>query len=116
MSEQIKTLETNEYLVREGEESQDMYYLQSGTLAVVKRKGDKTQQIGTIYSGEIVGEMSFLDEEPRSASVKAVTDCTLTVIPRAKFDASMKQLPKWYQALVHTLLDRLRKANTRIKV
>jgi len=111
-----KILKPQEYLVREGEESHDMYYLQSGTLAVVKRRGDGEQQIGTIYSGEIVGEMSFLDEEPRSASVKAISECTLTVIPRKKFEASMKQLPKWYQALVHTLLDRLRKANSRIKV
>tara|TARA_R110000868_G_scaffold159516_17_gene388453 strand:- start:8289 stop:8636 length:348 start_codon:yes stop_codon:yes gene_type:complete len=112
----VKVLKPEEFLVREGEASQDMYYLQSGTLAVVKRKGDGMHQIGTIYSGEIVGEMSFLDEEPRSASVKAISECVLTVIPRKKFEQSMKQLPKWYQALVHTLLDRLRKANSRIKV
>lgn len=111
-----KVLKPEEYLVREGEDSLDMYYLQSGTLAVVKRRGDNTRQIGTIYAGEIVGEMSFLDEEPRSASVRAISECVLTVIPRTKFDASMKGLPKWYQALVHTLLDRLRKANSRIKV
>ena len=53
----------NEYLIREGEESTEMYYLQSGTLAIFKRKGDQEHQIGTIIAGELVGEMSFLDKK-----------------------------------------------------
>lgn len=61
-----------DFLLHEGEVSSEMYYVQSGTLAVMKRKGDAVHQIGTIISGELVGEMSFLDKEPRSASVKAL--------------------------------------------
>jgi CRP/FNR family transcriptional regulator, cyclic AMP receptor protein len=105
-----------EYLMREGEESNEMYYLNTGTMAVYKRKGDVEQQIGTIYSGELVGEMSFVDNEPRSATVRAISDCELTTIPH---DALMKYLstqPKWYRALVQTLLDRLRRANQRIRI
>lgn len=93
-----------------------MFYLLSGTLGVFKVKGNKEQQIGTIYSGEVVGEMSFLDKEPRSASVKALTDCTLNIIPSEKFERALNAMPAWYKALVNTLLDRLRKANTRIRV
>lgn len=110
------SLEPEEYLIREGEESTQMYFLQTGTMAVFKRKGDATIQIGTIYSGEVVGEMSFLDKEPRSASVKAISDCVLTVIPSEKFEKTLNSLPAWYKALVHTLLDRLRRANSRIRV
>ncbi len=109
-------LEPEEYLIREGEESTQMYFLKSGTMAVFKRKGDATIQIGTIYSGEVVGEMSFLDKEPRSASVKAISDCELTCIPSEKFEKTLNALPAWYKALVHTLLDRLRRANSRIRV
>jgi len=110
------TIEKDEYLVRENEESTQMFFLQSGTLAVFKRRGDVEAQIGTIYAGEVVGEMSFLDREPRSASVKAITECTLVVIPAGKFDKFLADQPKWYRALVHTLLDRLRKANARIRI
>lgn len=110
------SLEPEEYLIHEGEESTQMYFLQSGTMAVFKRKGDSTIQIGTIYSGEVVGEMSFLDKEPRSASVKAISDCVLTAIPSEKFEKTLNALPAWYKALVHTLLDRLRRANSRIRV
>ena len=115
MPELVK-LEADKYLMREGEESTHMYFLQNGTLGVFKMKIDKEVQIGTIYSGELVGEMSFLDKKPRSATVKAISECELLVIPPEKFDAVMNELPQWYTALIKTLLDRLRRANSRIRI
>ena len=109
-------LHPGEYLIREGEESSQMYYLQSGSVAVFKVKGGAEQQIGTIYKGELVGEMSFLDKAPRSASIKAIGECTLLVIPSEKFERFMEKQPKWFRALINTLLDRLRRANARIHV
>lgn len=116
MEANIKRLSSGDVLVREGEQSTEMYYVQSGTLAVFKRKGNQDVQIGNIISGELVGEMSFLDESPRSATVKAMTECELIEIPHEKFHKLMESHPKWFRALLHTLLDRLRKANARVKV
>ena len=116
MSRESIRLNPGDYLLREGEESSEMFYLQTGTLAVFKRKGDQEHQIGNIISGELVGEMSFLDKHPRSASVKAVTECILVIVPHEKLEATLNGLPKWFTALLHTLLDRLRKANARIKI
>jgi len=116
MSDDLLKLNPEDTLVREGEESNEMYYLASGTMGVFKRKGDKEQQIGTIYSGELVGEMSFVDSEPRSASVRAIGECELRVIPKEKLMSYLETQPKWYRALVNTLLDRLRKANARVRI
>ena len=63
MSDEMR-LKKGDYLMREGEESAEMYYLKEGSLSVLKRKGTIESQIGTIYTGEVVGEMSFLDKEP----------------------------------------------------
>jgi CRP/FNR family transcriptional regulator, cyclic AMP receptor protein len=115
MSE-TRVLAPNEYLIRENDESTEMFLLQSGTLAVLKRQGDAEKQIGTIYSGELVGEMSFLDRSPRSASVRAMTDSELAIIPIAKFEKYFQDQPAWYKALVNTLLQRIRKANCKIRV
>jgi CRP-like cAMP-binding protein len=115
MSETVK-LAPNEILMNEGEESKEMYYVQSGNLAVFKKKGDRLQQIGTIMAGELVGEMSFIDGHPRSATVKAITDTELVVVPRDKFVQMIDSHPKWFKALLNTLLDRLRKANARAKI
>jgi CRP-like cAMP-binding protein len=114
--QELIKLNPGDHLLHEGEESREMYYLQSGTLAVFKRKGDKEHQIGTIISGELVGEMSFLDKQPRSATVKAMTESTLIVVPHEKLEKTLDQLPKWFAALLSTLLDRLRKANARIRI
>ncbi len=111
-----KIILKGDYLIREKSESTEMFYLKEGTLGVFKVKGDREVQIETIYSGEIVGEMSFLDKGPRSASVKALTDVTVAVVPREQFDAFMNSLPSWFTALISTLLQRLRKANARIRV
>jgi len=115
VSDTIK-LKAEDYLVREGEESNEMFYLSSGTLAIFQRKGDSERQIGTVYSGELVGEMSFLDNKPRSASVKAVGECELTVIPREKLQKYLSTQPHWYRALVQTMVDRLRRANKRVRI
>jgi CRP-like cAMP-binding protein len=113
---ELTRLHPGELLIHEGDESFQMYYVQSGSLAVFKRKGDKEVQIGTIIAGELVGEMSFLDQHPRSATVKAMTDCELVEVPHEKFQKLLDSHPKWFKALIHTLLDRLRKANARAKI
>ena len=115
MSETI-TLMPNECLVHEGDESTEMYYVQSGALAVFKRKGDQEHQIGSIIAGELVGEMSFLDKNPRSATVKAMSETVLVVIRLEKLEHTLASSPKWFNALLQTLTERLRKANARIRI
>lgn len=89
---EIVHLQPEDVLLREGEESTVMYYLNTGSLAIFKRKGNGEQQIGTIYSGELV------------------------VIKGEKLEELLDKLPKWYRVLLITLTERLRKANARIKI
>lgn len=109
-------LEKDQFLIREGEESNSMFWLQKGQLVVTRRRGNEDIVLGHIFSGELVGELSFLDKEPRSASVKAITDCELIEIPEENYHKVFDGQPKWFQILVKTLCERLRKANARIKI
>lgn len=109
-------LEKGDTLLHEGENSHSMYWLQKGQLSVHKKHGNSEILLGHVYSGEIVGEMSFLDDEPRSATVRALTDCELLEIHNEKYEKIFLTQPKWLQVLIRTLLDRLRRANARIKV
>lgn len=111
----IKKLEKGDLLIREGEQSASMYWLQSGSLRLFKKKGNGFIELGVLHSGELVGEMSFLDDQPRSASVEALSKCDLIEIPRGKFDEVMKTLPSWLNSLVQTLVKRLRTTNNRLK-
>ncbi len=112
-----KTLKKFDVLIQEGERSTAMYLLQSGQLVVTKKKqGSEDIQLGFIYSGELVGEMSFLDNEPRSATVRAVSDCEVIEIPNALMEKVIDNQPAWFRTLLRTLTERLRKTNARVRI
>ena len=112
----VQNLKPNQVLLKEGEHSSSLYWVQSGQLVVTKKRGSEDIILGHIFSGELVGEISFLDNESRSATVKALTECDLIEIPRDTFDKIFATQPKWLEILVKTLAERLRKANARIKI
>ncbi len=88
-----------------------LYIVRSGRLQV--KKGDRV--LGSVGPGEIVGEMSLIDDVLTSSEVVAVEECELLMLPRATFDtmlATDKDLAvKVFKAFCRTLADRLRKAN-----
>lgn len=110
------SLAANKILLSEGEESHSMYLLQEGQLEVSRKDGDKEVILGFINPGEIVGELSFLDQAPRSATVRAVKDCKLAQIPLKTIEEVFKTQPPWLEVFIRTLVTRLRNADARIKV
>ncbi|MFG1482629.1 Crp/Fnr family transcriptional regulator [Halobacteriovorax sp. GFR7] len=108
-------INADQYLIREGDESTEVYILEEGTLGVFKVRNDQEVKIGTIFPGELVGEMSFFDGGPRCATIKALTNSKLIVIPSVKFETYLSKQPKWFRNLLETLIDRIRKASSRIR-
>ena len=72
----------HQFIVREGEETSDLYLLIEGEARAVRRDpGGGEIKLNIIRTGECVGELAFLDGAPRSASVVAETPCQLIKIP-----------------------------------
>lgn len=111
----IKHLKKGDSLVKEGDMSNSMYWVQSGTLRLFKKKGQGFIELGVVHSGEVVGEMSFLDSQPRSASVEALQPCDIVEIPRGNFDEFIGAQPSWMKSLIQTLVKRLRTTNNRLR-
>jgi CRP-like cAMP-binding protein len=63
-----------DYFFREGDIADSMFVLEAGEAAVVK--GDDGHLLRHVVAGQCFGEMSLIDLAPRSASVRAITDCT----------------------------------------
>jgi CRP-like cAMP-binding protein len=72
-------LNVGDVLFREGEAARTLYVVSSGALEVVKRRGDGEVVLGAVLPGECVGEMSFIDMQPRSATVRATVPTELWV-------------------------------------
>ncbi|MFA6236189.1 MAG: cyclic nucleotide-binding domain-containing protein [Bacteriovorax sp.] len=109
-------LKKGQVLINEGEPSDCIYFLRSGELAIYKYDSQSLGHniIGHVEPGEMVGEMSFLDNLPRAATVKANTDCRVSIMNRAEFDKIFHAQDSMIQNLVKTLSERLRKTNSKV--
>ena len=102
-------------LFSEGENSRAMYLLKTGMIRIFKKKGESSIEIDTIHAGQVLGELAFLDGNPRSASGEALTNCELAEISGPTFQAVISKMPDWLKILLKTIVGRLRTASTRIR-
>ena len=92
-----------------GDPGDGCYRLEQGVLKVVITSPWGQERILSMLGpGEIVGELSMIDGLPRSASIFAVRDCTLSFISRKEFVECTNQHPEIYQYLANVLAARLR--------
>ena len=110
-------LEKGKSLFTKGDIFNGMVYLvEDGVLEVYNVSDEKLTLIGHVQPGEFVGEMSLMDGQPRSATVIAKFPSQLLPINLQDYQDCIAKWPKWYQALMKTLLDRLRLANESVRV
>jgi CRP-like cAMP-binding protein len=102
-------------LFREGDGSNAMYLIRTGMIRIFKKKGDSQIEIDTLRSGQIVGEMAFLDGNVRSASAEALIDTELVEISKSIYDSTMIQVPEWLKVLLKAIVARLRSTTTKLK-
>lgn len=98
-------------LIQEGQPVNTLYILLSGLLVVsTSALGDR--EIARLTRGEVVGEMSFIDSRPPSATVKAAQASQVFAIPQAELAAQLDRdlgfAARFYRALAMFLSSRLR--------
>lgn len=111
---QLSFLAPDDYLMKEGDKPDFVYIVKTGRLKAVSHSSGKEIVLGTILPGEFVGEMAYINGEPRSASVIALNPCELIKIPIEKLDHLLFQKPAWSKALVKTLSRRIRFNNEKV--
>jgi CRP-like cAMP-binding protein len=92
-----------------------MYFLKKGMIRLYKKKGDAVIELDTVHTGSVLGELAFLDGNPRSASGEALTECELIEISGSAFQQTLVGMPDWLKILLKTIVTRLRTASTRIR-
>ena len=99
----------------EGDPARSLYVLQSGALEVVKKCGDGEVRLAPVQPGECFGEMSFIDMQPRSATVRATAPSTLWIWTYAaiheRYRADQKCAMLLVMNIARELSRRLRKAD-----
>jgi CRP/FNR family cyclic AMP-dependent transcriptional regulator len=95
-----RTFPAKTVIIREGEAGDSMFIMMAGEVEITKRLGvvldEETPNERIIIrlkaeEGVCFGEMSLLEDEPRSATVTALTDCQLMEMARQDFFKLIKQ-------------------------
>jgi CRP-like cAMP-binding protein len=104
-----------EFLVKEGEEATAFFLICEGQAEVVKGVGsDDERVVGHLTNRDFFGEMALLDGFPRSASVRAVSDCECLVLARWDFLGVLKTSPDVALSILPVLSRRLRECEDQI--
>ncbi len=110
-----RVVKKGEYLFREGDPSLAMYVIKSGKLGILKSKGNSEITLAELGPGDMLGEMAFFDQKPRSASARAIADSAVIELPFKALNAQFKTFPEWSKAIMRTVNNHLRNANQKIK-
>ena len=103
-------------IVAEGEPSQSLYILLSGRAKVQRSDSEGKEVIlAVLGSGDFFGEMSLIDEAPRSASVITLESCDFMSINKDAFRAMLLQSAEMCMAVMKGMVRRLREADRKIE-
>ncbi|MCB9229639.1 MAG: cyclic nucleotide-binding domain-containing protein [Deltaproteobacteria bacterium] len=107
------TFGEGQVLFRQGEKGGDLYFLHEGKVDLVVRDDESGKEVtvATLGSKSVIGTMSFLEGEPRSATAKARSEVRCIKISQVQRDRLLQQVPSWFRILIKDLAGNLRRLN-----
>lgn len=104
-------VEAGRVLARQGGLGLEVFLVLEGE-ARVEQDGRMIARVGP---GEVLGEVSLIDQKPRSATVIADTPMVLLVVPSRSFAALLDEVPALRRKVMVALCERLRAADARVE-
>ena len=102
----------NKILITENQPLENLYLLLEGSVSVSIVAQDRLRELAVLTSGEIFGELSFMDNRLPTASVETLEECLVLSVPRQKISNRLQQdigfSARFYRAIATFLATRLR--------
>jgi CRP/FNR family cyclic AMP-dependent transcriptional regulator len=112
---QHRSYPKHSFMLRAGERSDALYIILSGRAKIVIDDGEGREvTLTTIGPSEFFGEMSLIDEKPRSASVEALESCEVLYIAKPEFMSCLKDNFDAAMLILKSVVSRLREADRKI--
>jgi len=106
-----KELEEQVVLFNQGDAGNELFIVQQGRIAIFVPSTDKPgdeRPIRIFEAGEVLGEMALIDDQPRSASARALDASTVLALSADDFQQLIRQHPEMALAVMAGLNDRIR--------
>src|SRR5437763_12114211 len=105
-----------EIIVEQGEKSNTLFIILTGRVRVVTSdKRGREVILATLQPGDYIGEMSLIDNEPHSATVRAEVQTDMLALGRAEFARCLPENSSLSYAIMRGLVHRLRAADRQIE-
>jgi NTE family protein len=102
-------LDSGATLLRQGDISDDVYFVLSGRLhAFSEAESGARKILSEIGRGESIGELALFTGEPRSATIVAVRDTLLVKVTRAMIERAIMQDPEIEMSMMRLVIRRFR--------
>jgi CRP-like cAMP-binding protein len=98
-------------IIHEGTIGSNAYLILSGSVEVFKKVGDEKLVLSRLVKGNIFGEMSLVDEKPRSATIVALEETEVRILSRERFESMLEQNPRAVIPLLKQVFQRVRYLN-----
>lgn len=106
------SFEPGALLFHENEKSFHFYIIQEGEVEVFKQgTNGELIVLATMGVGNSLGEFAMLDQQPRSASARALTAVTAAKVSAQAYEQLLEELPDWAVSVMRALVERLRATN-----
>ncbi len=104
---QVEHYEPGSVIIEQGTLGSSAYFIRVGEVEVVRRREqDGEEVLGKLGVGDYFGEMALLSNQPRNASVRALTKTTLAVLGKSNFLTLLKFLPETQEDVIDTIRER----------
>ncbi len=108
-TETQKEFKSGDIIIRQGDKGETAYIIEDGAVDIIIEKPDGTQKsVGTRGKGAMIGEMSLVDQAPRSATIKAIQDCKLLEITADDFARRLSAADPVLRMTTQVILTRYR--------
>ena len=111
-----RSFDKGQFIIMAEEPGDSLFIIRSGQVKVsLIHEDGKEFILSLLGEGEVFGELSLLDDQPRSANVTAMAPTELVMLQRANFRALMTRIPQIAVSLLEELAQRLRRTDDQVE-
>jgi CRP-like cAMP-binding protein len=105
----LKEYDKGEIIFHQGDHSHELYVILRGKVRIFKTSPSGSETSINIFSTrDIIGELAAIDNQPRSATAKAIARCALLEMAQDRFLRCMREIPDLAMGVARLLTSKVR--------
>ena len=112
----VRELRDGEVLVAEGAKDSKLHVVLSGRIDVVRDGEHGHHVLQTLRAGDLVGELSFMEDSPRFAALVATGATEVLALDRTDFEALIERSPRVVYKVMRAIMHGARNVQRRLSL